>query len=71
MPKMYEAIRDKAVAEGMDYDDAQAKAARIYNSKHPDAPVGRSHVSSRDRWEKGEISHKDYIRGRRARGKLK
>lgn len=43
MPKAYEAMRDKFAGEGMAYDNAQAKAARIYNSKHPDAPVtGRS-----------------------------
>ena len=38
MPKQYEAMRDKFVSEGMGYDAAQGKAARIYNamrSKHP------------------------------------
>ena len=43
MPKQYEAMRDKFAGEGLSYDAAQAKAARIYNSKHPNAPVtGRS-----------------------------
>jgi len=38
MPKIYEAIRDKAEASGMSHDAAQAKAARIYNwmrKSHP------------------------------------
>ena len=39
MPAQYEAIRDKLAAKGMDYDQAQAHAAAIYNSKHPGAPV--------------------------------
>lgn len=38
MPKQYEAMRDK-FAKTMDYDKAQAKAAAIYNSRHPGAPV--------------------------------
>lgn len=43
MPKAYESMRDKFAGEGMSYDAAQAKAARIYNAKHPNAPVtGRS-----------------------------
>lgn len=42
MPAQYEAMRDK-FAQDMSYDAAQGKAARIYNSKHPEAPVtGRS-----------------------------
>lgn len=40
MPKQYEAMRDKFASEGMSYDDAQAKAAAIYNAKHKDSPVG-------------------------------
>ena len=39
MPRQYESMRDKFAKEGMDYDDAQAKAAAIYNSKHKDKPV--------------------------------
>jgi hypothetical protein len=34
-------MRDK-FAESMPYDQAQAKAARIYNAKHPGAPVTRA-----------------------------
>lgn len=39
MPRQYEAMRDKFAKEGMNYDEAQGKAARIYNAKHPDTPV--------------------------------
>lgn len=39
MPRQYEAMRDKFAKDGMDYDKAQEKAARIYNAKHKDAPV--------------------------------
>lgn len=39
MPAQYEAIRDKLAAKGMEYDKAQAHAARIYNAKHPGHPV--------------------------------
>lgn len=38
MPAQYEAIRDKAVKQGMTYNAAQTKAAKIYNwmrNKHP------------------------------------
>lgn len=42
MPKAYEKMRDK-FAQSMPYDEAQAKAARIYNSKHPKAPVTGAH----------------------------
>jgi hypothetical protein len=40
MPYAYERMRDK-FAKSMDYDAAQGKAARIYNSQHPSSPVGR------------------------------
>jgi len=38
MPKQYEAMRDKFKKEGMSEKNAQAKAAKIYNSK------GKGHV---------------------------
>ena len=41
MPKQYEAIRDKLVAQGKSLKEAKTSAAKIYNSKHPKAPVGR------------------------------
>ena len=40
MPKQYEAMRDRFVKEGLSLPAAKAKAARIYNSQHPDKPVG-------------------------------
>ena len=39
MPKQYEAMRDKFKKEGMSAKAAKAKAARIYNAKHPSKPV--------------------------------
>lgn len=39
MPKQYEAIRDKFISEGMSSDEAKTRAAKIYNAKHPSAPV--------------------------------
>ena len=39
MPKGYEKMRDRFVSEGLTYDRAQAKAARIWNAGHPDEPV--------------------------------
>lgn len=41
MPKQYEAIRDKEISKGASRKEAQATAAKIYNSKHPKNPVGR------------------------------
>lgn len=43
MPRQYTAMRNKFVADGMSYDAAQAKAAAIYNAKHPRAPVTGRH----------------------------
>ena len=43
MPKQYEAMRDKFVKGGMSKNAAQAKAARIYNAKHPKKPVTGKH----------------------------
>jgi hypothetical protein len=42
MPKQYEAIRDKFIAQGMSEKAAKTKAAKIYNSKHKKRPVTRS-----------------------------
>lgn len=41
MPAGYEKMRDKFIKEGMPKKKAQAKAARIWNSKHKSNPVGR------------------------------
>ncbi len=43
MPKAYESMRDSFMKKGMSKDAAQAKAAAIYNSKHPGAPVTGKH----------------------------
>lgn len=40
MPKAYVEMRDKFKGRGMSDKAAKGKAARIYNSKHPNAPVG-------------------------------
>jgi hypothetical protein len=48
MPAEYEAMRDKFMRQGLSKARAQEKAARIYNSRHPDAPVtGKSHGKKR------------------------
>ena len=41
MPRQYEAMRDAFKKQGLSEKDAKKKAARIYNSKHSDNPVGR------------------------------
>jgi len=41
MPKAYLKMRDKFKAQGLSDKAAKKKAARIYNSKHPNNPVGR------------------------------
>jgi len=43
MPKQYEAMRDRFLREGLSLKEAKAKAARIYNSRHPDNPVTGKH----------------------------
>lgn len=43
MPKQYEAMRDKFISEGMSERAAKAKAARIWNSMHPERPVTGKH----------------------------
>lgn len=41
MPKGYEKMRDAFIRKGMKSKNAKAKAARIWNSKHPGNPVTR------------------------------
>lgn len=43
MPKAYESMKEKFIGKGMKTKNAKKKAARIYNSKHPEAPVTRKH----------------------------
>ena len=48
MPAGYEHMRDSFKREGMSDKDAKAKAARIWNSKHPNNPVtGKHHKKHR------------------------
>ena len=39
MPHGYEVMRDKFVKQGLSLKAAKKKAARIWNSKHPNDPV--------------------------------
>ena len=41
MPKGYEKLRDALKRKGMSDQAAKAKAARIWNAKHPGNPVTR------------------------------
>jgi len=72
MPRQYEAMRDKFAAgapvDSPAYNAAQGKAARIYNSKHPDSPVtGKSEGKRRSKAKKSrkprqKKSEFDYMR---------
>lgn len=46
MPKQYDAMKKKFMEEGMSEDEAQEKAARIYNAqrKPGQKPVGRYEI---------------------------
>lgn len=39
MPKAYVEMRDKFIEEGLGAKAAKTKAAKIYNSQHPDTPL--------------------------------
>ncbi len=41
MPKGYEKMRDAFIREGYSKKQAQGKAARIWNAKHPNDSVGK------------------------------
>lgn len=41
MPRQYEAMRDAFKKQGLSDKEAKTKAAKIYNSKHSNNPVGR------------------------------
>lgn len=43
MPEAYVAMRNKFIKRGMSTKAAKTKAARIYNSKHGDDPVGSNY----------------------------
>lgn len=57
MPAGYERMRDKFIAQGMSKKAAQRKAARIWNSKNPDNPVGR-HKKKRLSLKRAKARHK-------------
>ena len=46
-------MRDAFMQKGMSEDAAQAKAARIYNSKHPDNPVGPHSDNKKGKHDRG------------------
>jgi hypothetical protein len=48
MPRMYEAMRDAFIKEGLTTKAAKTKAAKIYNSKHPSRPVGRNTTEDKE-----------------------
>jgi hypothetical protein len=41
MPPGYEKMRDSFIRNGMAAKKAKKKAAKIWNAKHPNNPVGR------------------------------
>ena len=43
MPADYLKMRREFIEQGLSEKAAETKAARIWNSKHPDNPVGRKH----------------------------
>ena len=45
MPKAYEKMRDNFKRQGLPSKAAKTKAARIYNSQHPETPVTGKHHS--------------------------
>lgn len=47
MPKQYEAMRERFKTEGLPDKAAKAKAARVYNAKHPARPVTGKHGGKR------------------------
>jgi len=50
MPVGYEKIRDSLMMQGMNEKAAKTKAAKIWNSKHPNNPVtGRHEKKKRKR----------------------
>lgn len=56
MPKGYEHMRDKFMEDGMSEDAAQAKAARIWNSQHPDNLVTGKHHGRKKPMSSGKMT---------------
>lgn len=47
MPAQYEAIRDRLIRQGVPMAEAKRRAAKIYNSQHPNNPVGPNYEKRR------------------------
>jgi hypothetical protein len=47
MPKEYENRRDQLIREGYSEKAAKTRAAKEYNSRHPEHPVTRKHKKKR------------------------
>ena len=43
MPRQYEAIRNRFARQGLDYDEAQTHAAKIYNAAHLGRPMSAAY----------------------------
>lgn len=66
--KYFNANRDELESQGVNVDEWNESSKGM---KLPKRAPARSHVSSHERWNRGEISHGEYLGRRRARGKLK
>jgi hypothetical protein len=49
MPAQYEAMRDKFISKGMSTKAAKTRAAKIYNSRNSDKPVGPNYEKKKKR----------------------
>jgi hypothetical protein len=54
LPRGYEKMRDKFIKDGMSKDEAQEKAARIWNSKHKDDLVTKKNEENFDEDEEDD-----------------
>lgn len=59
MPAQYEAMRDHFIREGLRESLAKRKAAKIYNSKHPGAPVTGKHKLTDNRDNRDNTGGRD------------
>lgn len=62
MPAQYERIRDKFISQGMSEEEAKRRAAKIYNSKHPDDPVGPNYEERKRKMKKRRKPKVEYPR---------
>lgn len=68
MPAAYVKMRDKFAAD-MPLDEAKTKAARIYNSQNPDAPVTGNYDKKHPPKSKGKRKTKPQIMRYARKGK--